>query len=326
MLKLPGMFGQRDSRWAGEYLGFNTSSPYTIGNYGCLITCLGCLINNTRLEVNTILKTNNGFISGGLFVWGKSTILGLNQLYVSPSYDGPVTEFGLTKAKEYLDQGYPLLLEVDFNPATIGEEMHFVLCLGHEDNQFTIFDPWTNSIRLLDDYGGFQRAVIQFRVYDVKLPHVEEQNLQVDLDKCRTARDSHWNDLNTIKDLLKIGGEYSLTVVRAEIEKLITYEDAVVVKDRTISDLEKQITELIAKVNAQNEALEHTNTYIKDMEFQYQAELESKTTEVSDMRKTVQTLTDENQSHLRALQELKTQCKPVFKGWKKKLYDLLLRG
>ena len=127
MLLKTTILGQRNPQWASKLLGFNTDPKYTIGNYGCLITALGAYISKTPHEVNEILKANSGFVGGGLFVWSKCTALGLNQTYSSPTYDGPVTSQGLTKIKDLLSQGYPLLCEVDFNPSTVSKEQHYLL-------------------------------------------------------------------------------------------------------------------------------------------------------------------------------------------------------
>ena len=116
-----------------------------------------------------ILKANSGFVSGGLFVWSKCTALGLNQTYSSPTYDGPVTSQGLTKIKDLLSQGYPILCEIDFNPSTVSKEQHYVLLCGFEGDKIYAMDPWTAQIIDLDVYGGPQRAIIQFRAYDKKL-------------------------------------------------------------------------------------------------------------------------------------------------------------
>lgn len=161
------IYSQRDSRWANDFLG--TSTTDKIGLYGCLITCFSSYIGKTPDLVNNTLKNNGGFTSGDLFIWSKCTILGLNQTYVSPKYTSAVTSQGLQKIKDFLDQGYPLICEVDFNPNTDGEEMHFVLITRYEGDSFYAMDPWVGEIINLSVYGGAARAVIQFRAYDKKI-------------------------------------------------------------------------------------------------------------------------------------------------------------
>lgn len=164
------LYSQRDNRWANILLGYNKNQPYTIGNYGCLITSFGAYINKTPIEINDILKANNGFdTNSGNFLWGKSNVLGLNQTYVSPKYYDAVPNDALQKIKNLLDQGLPLICEVDFNPNTTYEEMHFVLIIGYEGDSFYAVDPWVGEIINLSVYGGAPRAIIQFRAYDKKL-------------------------------------------------------------------------------------------------------------------------------------------------------------
>lgn len=172
-LKTPLKQSQRDSRWANVMLGFNTSQPYTIGNYGCLITSFANYIGKTPLEVNEILKANQGFVSGGLFIWAKSIALGLKEVYCSPRYEDAVSTQGLNKMKALLDEGRPLIAEIDFNPNTIQEDMHFVLVIGYDETKeetFIALDPWTGTEIDLSVYGGVRRTLYQFRAYDKTLP------------------------------------------------------------------------------------------------------------------------------------------------------------
>lgn len=170
MLKALGVLSQRDPQWANILLGYNKNLPYTIGNYGCLITTLGNYIGKTPTEVNEILKANNGFTKdSGDLIWGQVTALGLNQEYISPKYEDAVTSQGLQKVKDFLDQGFPLVCEVDFNPNTEGEEMHFVLLIGYEGSDFYAVDPWVGQIINVSVYGGPARAIIQFKAFDKKL-------------------------------------------------------------------------------------------------------------------------------------------------------------
>lgn len=168
---------QRDSRWGDVILGNNSADakdeyghPYNLYWYACLITSLANYVGKTPAEVNQLLKDNGGFASGsGNFIWTKSTILGLNQQYVSPRCQSVAlyaTE--VAKLREYLKQGYPALVEVDFNPSTDPEEMHFVLAMGYTDSEILVVDPWEGQLETWAD-SAFQRNAIQFRVYDLKL-------------------------------------------------------------------------------------------------------------------------------------------------------------
>lgn len=168
---------QRDSRWGSEILGNNSptakdafGNPYNLYWYACLITSLGNYVGKTPAEVNQLLKDNGGYEAGsGNFIWAKSTILGLTQQYLSPRCQSVAmyaTE--VAKLREFLKNGYPALVEVDFNPSTDPEEMHFVLAVGYTDSEIIVVDPWEGQIETWAD-SAFQRNAIQFRVYNLKL-------------------------------------------------------------------------------------------------------------------------------------------------------------
>lgn len=200
--------GQRDPRWANILLGFNTDPKYTIGLYGCLITCLAAYVGKQPNEVNDLLKAGGGFTAGsGLFVWSKCTILGLNQTYVSPRYESLVTPQGIQNLKDNLDKKLPCLAEIDFNPATPTEDMHFVLITGYDDTNFYILDPWTGDNTTIDKYGGIARALLQFRVYDKTLP------LDVPITPAPDPIDNDkQNALNFVQLNMKSGSNYEGTV------------------------------------------------------------------------------------------------------------------
>lgn len=210
-LQLNGNYGQRDSRWASVLLGYNTSSTYTIGSHGCLIDSLGNYIGKTPLEINQILKDNGGYQANtGNFIWSKSVVLGLTQVYQSPIYTSAVTPQGIAKMKALLDEGRPLLTHVDFNPATIADEQHWLLVMGYDGDTFFAFDPWSGTNITLDVYGGAPRAVIEFRAYDKILKKEGEQNtdtilvLKTDFEnlvKKSTERDEWVKEFNTIEEV-----------------------------------------------------------------------------------------------------------------------------
>lgn len=312
-LKVALPFSQRDPRWASIILGNNAlNSPYTIGLYGCLITALGMYINDQPNNINQKLKANGGFSAGsGDFVWSKSTVLGLTPTYISPRYDGiPVTSQGLSKMKELLDAGFPLLTEIDFNPSTNGEEMHFVLVIGYEGNEFFIADSWTGTFVTLDIYGGAARAVIQFRAYDKKLELDGGTTVAV---PSATFEELVRKSTITDKVAAKLNVEVSEAVILADIEKMLSLEDTVVQKDKQISDAQGKIADL--------------ETQIKELQDQQVIITGQKTTlegKVTDLNKTIETQTSGIELLDKQVQQLKKDCKiPVLSGWKLSLWKWL---
>lgn len=259
------LYGQRDPRWSSILLGYNTQAVYSIGNYGCLITCLAMQVNKTPDQVNQILKDNGGFTSGsGNLIWSKTAVLGLNNTYTSPAWDGPVTAQGIQKAKDYLDQGYPLITEVDFNPNTTTPDQHFVNVVGYEGDEFFIDDPWTGTERNLSVYGGFARAVIKYRVYDKKFPKVDDNipDYEALFNQCRYDRDDHWDDLQVIKSDLEIVGDYSLELIRTRIDGLLKVELDYGKKEKQLADANQKIADAEAelkKILAEKEEMRINN-------------------------------------------------------------------
>jgi hypothetical protein len=146
-MELPNWYGQRDSRWASEKLGFSTQD--TIGNYGCLITDLAimcdsfCWPNNqaTPHDINEWLKGNGGYVSDDLVVWGKV-----------PSIFGAIAD-GTTSSEpdlaNYLSQGNCVAV----CGVQIYGSAHFVLAYKSVGGVVWVHDPWFNEQRPLSSYG-----------------------------------------------------------------------------------------------------------------------------------------------------------------------------
>lgn len=300
-LKAPQLYSQRDSQWASIILGYNApGSPYTIGLYGCLITCFGMYIDKTPAEVNQLLKNNGGFAANsGDFYWSKCTVLGLTEIYTSPRYTDAVTSQGIAKMKSLLDSGNPLITEIDFNPATNGEEMHFLLITGYEGDQFFASDPWTGQKISVDSYGGAPRAVIQFRAYNKTLPRDDQSDsMQIILSQSDAF----------IAICTKLNLPANRDIVLAEIDKLLAYEDSIVQKDKQISDLQKQIEPL------QEAAKEK------------QGELETLQGQLDELQKSLNTAKDNNDKMQLQIDELKKNSKvPTLTGWRLAIYKWIIR-
>lgn len=167
------LFSQNDPAWAGILLGYNTDYRYTIGTSGCLITSLAMYLqsigrNETPLTINQKLVDGGGYAPGsGNFFWGNGPeILELQQVHAFHRDTDQVTNDQLTYLISLLQQGFKPLMEIDANPVTAEEEMHFVLGVGvQDDNSIVINDPWTGTTRNLSDYGDSSRAIIQYRIY-----------------------------------------------------------------------------------------------------------------------------------------------------------------
>jgi hypothetical protein len=108
------ILSQRDPRWANKPLGTN---GLTIGDYGCLITCLAMLTNNTPDYVNNHAVYKDG------------------DLVV---YDPTCRALGIEfKGFSQTPLQYPCIART-----TIGRSMHFIIVLADG----TQIDPWVGRV------------------------------------------------------------------------------------------------------------------------------------------------------------------------------------
>jgi len=307
-LKLPEFYSQRDPRWTSVLLGYNTDKQYSIGQYGCLITSFGNYIGKTPLEVNQILKDNTGFTAGGgNFVWAKCPALGLKELYRSPYYSDPVSGQGITKMKELLDAGQPLICHIDFDPRDPDDDQHWILIYGYDDPEvFYAIDSWTGTSIPLDVYGGVRRAVYEWRCYDKILE--KELNIPTVVIGVSELDELKRKASIAEKTAQKIGVGLNEAIIMPELDKLIAYEDIVVEKDRLLTEAQDKIGKLQKQVDDKA------------------GELEKLTKDLKALTDRAQKATDDNKILSGELKTLKEQCnQPVFSGWKKFVYDFLIK-
>lgn len=162
---LPQLYSQWDSRWGNILLGFNTQQPYNIYNYGCLITCLAMTAKYYGYSVdpasmNDKLKAVNGFASGGLYIWGSFVKVYSKLKEKKTDTPQALTDAQYNEIKSALDKGYPVMLQIDYNPKTVENDMHYVLAIGYnpaDENDILVADPLGGKERSLKDYLGWFR-------------------------------------------------------------------------------------------------------------------------------------------------------------------------
>lgn len=309
---------QRDARWGSILIGYNTDSRYTIYSYGCLITSLGNLIGKTPAEVNQILKDNQGYVGGGNFVWAKSSVLGIKEQYVSARCQAVslyATE--VTKLREFLAQGYPALCEVDFNPATDGEEMHFVLAVGYTDTEIIVCDPWEGALETWTD-AAFKRNTYQFRVYDKKLPEGGVQYVQVEATKFTelVSKSSLLDDI-----LVMLNTTFNRDLVMADIKRLLGLEDVIREKDKLLGEKDTRIKQLEEEVAEVSKQVAEEKKHNEEIELHAM----TLTQEVQKSQQTIDVMSLTIERLEKAIQDLQ---KPIeeYNGFKKWLIKLLGLG
>lgn len=268
-LTLP-LLSQQDTRWKEITLGYNPPNKgWTIGNYGCLITCLCMYLQKigkpeTPDTLNKKLQENGGYQTGtGLLFWNVfANLYGLKEFYVSPKYTGPLTQFAYDKINDLLNQNLPILAEIDFNPSQEGQQMHYVYIVEYKDGKiYYANDPWSGTNINMDVYGSMDLSVYKFRAYDKPVSSEPVQD------------DAYFAaGFFELCDIMRI--PHNRETAKRELQKLVTYEDEIRKKDGVIEDQKSQLAsvkteatqlrEQVNQVSESNTKLTEANTNLKN--------------------------------------------------------------
>lgn len=186
-IKLPLVFSQYDSRWASLLLGFNTQSEYNFYNYACFI-CVQAMVckyygyDESPITLNEKYKgrgPGNGFQPGSAnYVYGTLDKVFTKideQVTITPSL---LTDAQIGEIKTALDRGFPVAIQLDYNPRTVAFDSHFVLIVDYDpndENNFTIADPLGGKLVSLKNYLGFfypnaRKTINKYIVYEGPVP------------------------------------------------------------------------------------------------------------------------------------------------------------
>lgn len=124
------MYKQCDPAWGSQQLGTSSS---TICQAGCLMSSAAMALAGigkgyNPSSLNSWLRSNGGYVSGNLFVWGSISPLGLK-------YEGKVANSGIKGA---LDAGKVVILNVHNGG-------HWVLAKGYSGDNILVNDPGYNT-------------------------------------------------------------------------------------------------------------------------------------------------------------------------------------
>lgn len=219
------LFTQHDPRWGNTKLG---TSSYTIGTDGCTITSMAMLVKyygkDTDPQRLDAMTTNVGGFSGGsAYIWGSLTTIypdiAFTQIKEYPNDPAPVDAL-----RKELDLGHPIPVWLDSNPRQAGNQMHWVLLVGYEGNDFWINDPWTgDQVLFTSRYGDPVKAILGHRFYAGPVPQAPS-DFQTQLNELRKARDDNWNlyqgALSQLKKAQDKAGKYDS--LRKELSDLLS--------------------------------------------------------------------------------------------------------
>lgn len=296
------LFSQRDPKWSKLKLGTGTG---TIGDFGCLLVSCAMLAkyygkDTNPEQLNKLFIQNNSYANGNLYKWyeGLSKVYSDIELLSLVDTPDPVSSSQFNLMKNEINEGRPVILQVDFYPATAQPDMHFVLLVGYDDKNYYVADPFYGDISNLNRYGDPKYTILKYAFHKGNLSVTQpEEPLGLDLDipayvedkydlKSNEWYNKYWSlhdfirdSIDTHRRLEKLEGEHK------DLEKKSKSQDGV------ISTQVEQIKEK----NIQIETLQKSNA--------------ENTAQLSVMSKQVSTAIEERKLSQEELQELKTAKK-----------------
>lgn len=152
------VYSQNDPAWKSKLLGFDKKN--TIGGYGCLMTSMTMVASvygfgDNPDTVNDKMKAISAFqaayIIPGSFPSVANGTRYVNYL-VCTNAPAPMAEID-----NYLVQGKPVIVQVDYNPSTPTIEGHWIVLTAKQGEDYLIQDPWPFPVRqgetLMAKYG-----------------------------------------------------------------------------------------------------------------------------------------------------------------------------
>lgn len=274
------LYSQLDPRWKNELLGF---SSVTIGGYGCTITSIGMLLDETPSSVNARMKAVGGFADKNLVIWEKikdafpEKVESVRRVWY---YDN-----------EDVKANIPCIVQV--NGAPIGASMHFVVYVGDHK----IYDPWGGVERPTAYYDAQSYCVIKLKP-QIQIPQQPTMNDQdkKDIESMHKLREYNgvWYEAKNIIDDFekeKADRRAEVEALNAKIDRLST-DNLILLDDLETekkhakltleSELSKQRSEmLMACATEKKDLVDQYETKLKDAQKENPVEIVEKETALS---------------------------------------------
>ena len=222
------LYGQRDIRWKDKKIGNSNSS---IGDYGCVITCLAMLAGITPDDINTRLASVNGY-QIDLILWQKikEAVSWLELEWRGYSYDND-------KVLDAINRFGGCMVEVDYDgKIDTPKDKHWVLFIGNQ----RMYDPWTGRECATSKY-PIKTGYSIIKVYNKPIEVPEENMTEAE------------------KKILQFIKETGAT--EGDVRQGIAY-----VKDGTVSKLEKDVEDLRTSLDSLEEKVLEINLKLDDKE------------------------------------------------------------
>lgn len=166
-IKLTKIFSQNDEEWRKDRLGLDG----TIGGVGCLMTCVAMLLNwfghdETPKTLNQKMNNNEGYL-GNFWIWQTITAIfpDISWGNLVGGLVDPLTDAQMKYIKARIDEGYPVLLQIDNIPATSKLDEHWVLAFKYDGDDFFVADPWDGAVKRITSWGVQPQKLIYAYAY-----------------------------------------------------------------------------------------------------------------------------------------------------------------
>jgi len=157
-LEIKYKYSQLDPKWRYKTLG----SFGTIGKYGCLVDSLAMFSSyygfietpDTLNEKIKALCNPEGYANGNLYVWGSLSRIH-NELIFKDRVKtpDPLTEAQMNQIRDSIDRGHPVIIQIDFIPATSALDQHWMLLYGYDGDDFFVVDSMDGKEKRITDWG-----------------------------------------------------------------------------------------------------------------------------------------------------------------------------
>ena len=249
--------------------------------------------DETPETMNNKLKEAQGFVvNGGNYIWGAVTKVYKDITEAKTETPLPLIDEQFNSIKNSLDDGFPVMLQIDYNPKTNEPDMHFVLAVGYnpaDENDLTIVDTLGGFERSLKDYLGWfkpsaRKAIDRIVLYKGKKPAIPVEMIPISKDHFELFTRNHDNWHKTINYLLP-GNDPNTT----------TFEEI----QRVIAGYKSAQTDLNNRLNSKQEELDKANAEIANrveqvgrLETQVLQTEKDKNAEIDGLNKIVKNLKD----------------------------------
>lgn len=174
-MKIPNLYSQNDVQWKNDKLGVSG----TIGSIGCLMVDAAMLlcwfgIKVTPKTLNQKITENNGY-SGNLFIWQIITAMFPEikwGILVGGLHD-PLTKTQMDFIRAKIDEGFPVVLQIDTIPATSKLDEHWVLAVDYDGDDFIVADPWDGVLKRITSWGKPPQEIIYAYAYYKGKPTIQ---------------------------------------------------------------------------------------------------------------------------------------------------------